>query len=249
MRPAVSSAVNAMPSPDVKVVEGAPEGGARGKVLVAIDVLRAFTTASRAFARGVAAMVVAPGPEAAFAIARELPGALVLGEQGGIMVPGCDLGNSPVEIERHGGLDGRTLVFFSSQGVPTLLACRGGELVLGAGYANAGSTAAAVRRHLADRGPMPVQIVVPRLDGDEDLAAAEHIADLVAGRPADAAATEARIRASHAAVKFLDPDDPRFDPRDLDAAATPLDGAPVAVLGEAHGRPALVPLHVNGGTP
>lgn len=231
----------------VEIVEGAPSGGSQGKVLVAIDVLRAFTTASWALERGVAALVLAASAAEALDCAREIPGSLVLGEVGGLPVPGCDLGNSPLELDRYGALGGKTVVFFSSHGVPTLLACRGGERVLAAGYVNSYATATAIRSYLSAAGSRPVEIVVPEFDGDEDLACAEHIADLVAGRPSDTAAVESRIWRS-AAAKFLDPGQSRFDPLDLEAATSLAGPAAVAALGEHRGRTALVPLDALGDT-
>ena len=61
---------------------------------VAIDVLRAFTTAGYLFAAGVKQIILVSGVEEAFSFAK-LPDSLILGEIDGIQVEGFDLGNSP----------------------------------------------------------------------------------------------------------------------------------------------------------
>src|SRR5262245_2243795 len=65
--------------------------------VVAIDVIRATTTAITAISTG-RECHVAPTLEAAFAIASRLPDALLAGELGGEMPEGFHMTNSPAEL-------------------------------------------------------------------------------------------------------------------------------------------------------
>ena len=83
--------------------------------MVAIDVLRAFTTAAYAFAAGAERIVLAGGVDEAFRLRAELPDALIMGEEGGLRVEGFDLGNSPVEFTRE-AVEGKRLVMSTTNG-------------------------------------------------------------------------------------------------------------------------------------
>ena len=67
-------------------------------VVVAVDVLRAFTTAAYAFAAGAASIWLVGTVDEALTLGRALPGSLVMGEVHGRRPPGFDLSNSPVDI-------------------------------------------------------------------------------------------------------------------------------------------------------
>ena len=95
-----------------------------GGVVVAVDVLRAFTTAAYAFAAGAAAIWLVAGVEEALELGRRIPGALVMGEERGRRPPGFDLSNSPVEASRA-DLGGRVLVQRTSAGTQGVIAGTG----------------------------------------------------------------------------------------------------------------------------
>lgn len=65
-------------------------------VAVVVDALRASATLTSLFAYGTTHALVVREVEEAFAERRRRPGALLVGERGGPMVPGFDLGNSPL---------------------------------------------------------------------------------------------------------------------------------------------------------
>src|SRR2546426_7943456 len=79
----------------------APRDGAvpPSAVAVVIDVLRATSTLSVARAHGAARIVPAVSPEAATALRRRHPDALLCGERESLKIPGFDLGNSPLEYD------------------------------------------------------------------------------------------------------------------------------------------------------
>src|SRR5262245_49613794 len=82
--------------------------------LVAIDIIRATTTAITAIAQGRRCYVV-PSLEAAFVTASRLTNALLAGEQGGEMPAGFHLTNSPAQLAALMDVT-RPLVLVSSSG-------------------------------------------------------------------------------------------------------------------------------------
>jgi 2-phosphosulfolactate phosphatase len=82
--------------------------------LVAIDVIRATTTAITAISMGRECRV-APTLEAAFATAAKLPNALLAGELDGVMPGGFDVTNSPAQLAARRDVS-RPLVLLSSTG-------------------------------------------------------------------------------------------------------------------------------------
>jgi len=96
---------------------------AGGRALVAVDVIRATTTAVTAIAMGRECYVV-PTLQLAFETASRLPDALLTGEQGGEMPAGFDLTNSPAQLAARSDVS-RPLVLLSSSG--TRLMCAIGQ--------------------------------------------------------------------------------------------------------------------------
>src|SRR5690349_20738739 len=71
--------------------------GVRGTV-VAVDVIRAFTTAAYAIDAGAESIHLVAGVDEAVDVARSIPGALIMGEDRGRRPDGFDFSNSPVQI-------------------------------------------------------------------------------------------------------------------------------------------------------
>jgi 2-phosphosulfolactate phosphatase len=105
-----------------------------GRTAVVIDVLRASTTMITALGRG--AVAVVPVAEPDDALRRAGPGVLVAGERKSDKVAGFDLGNSPVEFSVT-PLEGRTIVFTTSNGTRALLAARSAAAIGIAAFVNA----------------------------------------------------------------------------------------------------------------
>jgi 2-phosphosulfolactate phosphatase len=97
-----------------------PDPRIRGAAVVAIDVIRASTTAITAVAAGRRCLLAA-SPADAQRIAARTGHALLAGEVGGEMPPDFDLQNSPTEILAVTGVD-RPVVLVSTSGVPLILA-------------------------------------------------------------------------------------------------------------------------------
>jgi 2-phosphosulfolactate phosphatase len=101
---------------------------------VLIDVIRATTSIVVAFQRGCAGVIPVRTPEEARAARARLGGepALLCGEQGGLRIPGFDLGNSPHEF-LGAPLAGRRLLLCTSNGTRALASLGGvAELWIGA---------------------------------------------------------------------------------------------------------------------
>src|SRR6266436_8387169 len=99
------------------VIDCFPESVARYRkryAVVAVDVVRATTTAISAVAAGRRCFLV-PTIEAANQLAAKLGNALLVGEQRGVMPPDFDLNNSPVELVARTDL-GRPAILLSSSG-------------------------------------------------------------------------------------------------------------------------------------
>lgn len=107
---------------------------------VVIDVLRATTSIVVAFQHGCRSILpVASAAEARSARAAS-PGAVLAGEEGGVRVPGFDLGNSPREFTRQ-AVAGRDVILTTSNGTKTLRAIAGGRTVAIGAFRNRAATA------------------------------------------------------------------------------------------------------------
>jgi 2-phosphosulfolactate phosphatase len=99
------------------VIDCLPESVSRyrqGWAVVAIDVIRATTTAVTSAAAG-RRCFPAPDAEAALAVARNLAGALLAGESAGAMPAGFEMDNSPAQLAARTD-NHRPLVLVSSSG-------------------------------------------------------------------------------------------------------------------------------------
>ena len=96
-----------------------------------IDVLRATSTLTQAFANGASRVIEAATVDEAFALRERHPGSLLCGEREGRIIPGFDLGNSPFEYTSE-RVAGKTLVFASTNGSQALRLAAGRTRILAA---------------------------------------------------------------------------------------------------------------------
>ena len=125
-----------------------PESAAtyrRTHAIVAVDVIRATTTAVTAAAAGRRCFPV-PTIEAALAVAAVLEAPLLAGELGGNMPFGFDMTNSPAEVHARGDT-GRPMVLLSSSGTALIHEAAGAEAV----YLGCLRNVSALVRYLAGR--------------------------------------------------------------------------------------------------
>lgn len=200
-------------------VTNASVGDAEGSV-VAIDVLRAFSTAAYAFGAGTSEIWLVSGVDEALDLAGRLPGSVVMGEDGGRRPDGFDLPNSPVAVARA-DLHGRPVVQRTSAGTQGVVAARSAQRLFAAGLPTASATARAV---LAAGLGAPTYVITGDLPGrgdrrgEDDRLTAELIERVRTGLDPDAAATAAAVAATPEAGRTLAVGDGHVDPLDIDYA-------------------------------
>jgi 2-phosphosulfolactate phosphatase len=160
---------------------------------VVIDVMRAFTVAPWCFARGAAAVRLAPSIAAAVAARARWPSALLLKDGGAD--PRFDLSNAPGYIRRL-DLRGQTIVQVTGNGTRGAHAVGDLDLVLCASFVTAGATA----RALTEQRVGAVTMLVT--EGDEDRALADYLTALLTGAAPDPAGYLQRAGASDAAAEL-----------------------------------------------
>ena len=184
---------------------------------VVIDVVRAFTVAHYAFLRGAEKILLVPEVAEALAVRDELPGVLLAGEIGGLPIGGFDLDNSPCRFA-SAGLEGKTIVQKTTNGVKAALHSLGAPVVLVTGFTNARATAEFLKRRFGGSDAR-INLVASHPTGDEDLACAEYIRSLLLDEGMHGDEVRGRIYACETVRKFLDPSRPEFDAKDIDFCA------------------------------
>jgi len=185
-------------------------------VVVAVDVLRAFTTAAYAFAAGASSIWLVGTVEEALALGRAIPGSLVMGEEHGRRPPGFDLSNSPVKVARA-DVAGRVLVQRTSAGTQGVIAATSADRLFAASLVCASATAAAIRN--SELGP-PTYVITGRFrdepdGGEDDLLTARLIDRARTGRPLAATATADAVARSPEAARTLAVGDGHVHPDDI----------------------------------
>jgi 2-phosphosulfolactate phosphatase len=131
----------------------AAHAASAGRQIVVIDVLRSSTTIAVALKNGAAKIIPVATVEEALRLAETLDPKtrLLCGERQGKRIDGFDLGNSPREYDR-GRVEGRTLVFASTNASPLIAGAVTGHPQRLLGYVNLSAVAAS----LGDGGDVAV---------------------------------------------------------------------------------------------
>jgi 2-phosphosulfolactate phosphatase len=170
---------------------------------IVIDVLRAFSTAAYAFAAGASAIAIVSTIEEAFALKKQKPGALIMGEVAGMPVRGFDFSNSPVEFDKL-DLSGRFLIQHTSAGTQGVALSRQASHIFACGFCCISATA----RCILALSPKTISFVVTGLgsngEGDEDAACADYLEILLRGGKPDCDPFIQRVYGSKAARRFTD---------------------------------------------
>jgi len=209
---------------------------ARG-VAIVIDVIRAFTVAGYAFAGGARGLWLVREVEEAQALRQRDPEALLAGEVGGRLIPGFDLNNSPVMIQRA-NLRGRRLIQRTGAGTQGAVSASNADIVLLCALTNAAATARyALKLAEAGQGIITTFPTGESSDfayGDEDTLCADYIEALLQGHNDEAQAILAqRIPALRASGRFAlwEHDDPDFPAGDI-AAVLDVNRFDFAMIGQ-----------------
>lgn len=192
-----------------------------GDTVVVIDVLRSFTTAALALAKGACAVYPVEGIGGAMSLLDHLDRPVTVGAvAGGDPVPGFDFGNSPTRL-LPADLAGKSVVMSTAAGVRGLQRFRQARRLYAASLVCARATAAAIRAAGAEDVCFVITGEWVDRDGDEDVACADYIEALLRG---DAVAPEdfaQRVRRSDFGRRFAAGTWPNLPPADLDFAAHP----------------------------
>ena len=186
-------------------------------LVVAIDVLRAFTTAAYLFGAGVAEILLVSGVQEALELRKAMPDCLLLGEVDGVKVPGFDLGNSPSKILGK-NFSGKRVIQRTSAGTQGVVLASNASAILTAALTNLSATA----RFIEKLAPQTVTLIQTGLfpeegGGDEDAACADVIEAMLLGRVVDWNRIAQRVRLSRSGLNF-DGTCPDFPPKDLELA-------------------------------
>jgi len=221
------------------LLEGARH--ARGLTVV-IDVFRAFSTACYTLNAGASLIIPVADLEQAYALKREHPEWLLMGERGCIKQPGFDFGNSPTEVETA-MLAGRTVVHTTSAGTQGLIAAMDAAEVtevLAGSFVNLGATV----NYIRSRAPEAVTLVSMGTEGHtrsaEDDLCAMYIKNELETVPNHFPAIKKYLAGIESAKKFFDPEADYAPERDFElcTALDRFDFALVAQRGD-DGLPTL----------
>ena len=183
-------------------------------VVIVIDVLRAFSTAAYAFSRGAKEILLVSTVEEALGLGSQIPNAKVMGEVGGLPPKGFDFGNSPTDISKE-DLSGVRLVQRTGAGTQGTVRSQNAETMLAGSFVVAGATARFVNKLNV---PEVAFVITGQLfsGGDEDLACAEYLEELMKGNRPDRRPFVERVYRSRDALQHLDPAQTGFPLSDLD---------------------------------
>jgi 2-phosphosulfolactate phosphatase len=186
---------------------------ARGVVIV-IDVLRAFSTAAYAFACGAKEILLVRSIEDALALREQIPNSKAMGEVGGLPPAGFDFGNSPTLINEE-DLTGITLIQRTGAGTQGAVRSENADVILAASFVVAQATVQFVNKLHA---PEITFVITGRTfrGGDEDLACAHYLEELLKGDAPDARPYIQRVFESRDALQHLDPKETGFPLSDLE---------------------------------
>lgn len=189
--------------------------------VVVIDVLRSFTTAAVALARGASAIYPVEGVAAAMALTSRVPNPLSVGAVvGGDPAPGFDFGNSPSQL-MQANLAGKNVVLSTAAGVCGLQRYRRAPRLFAASLVCARATAAAIRAAGAKEVCFVITGEWVDRDGDEDIACADYIESLLRGEQPAAEGFAQRVRDSDFGQRFTAGTWPNLPLADLALAAQP----------------------------
>jgi 2-phosphosulfolactate phosphatase len=145
------------------------EGRLPGGGTAVVDVLRATSVIPTALAAGAIRIIPTGSVDEAMALRAAFPprSSLLSGEREGKRISGFDLGNSPREYSAD-MVRGKTLVYLSTNGAPTVLRAGSAALLITASFVNAAAAVTALAE-----GPGDVTLVA---SGNEGRACLEDVA-------------------------------------------------------------------------
>lgn len=187
------------------------DGAARAEgVTVIIDVFRAYSVESYAFARGAKKIYPIANLEDAYALKRKYPSFLLAGERKAQKPKGFDYGNSPTQLEFE-DLSGKTLIHTTSAGTQGIIAAAKADRILVAALVNAKATAQYIQQLGAKRISLVCMGYENRIPTEEDTICAEYISSVLKQLPYDKQAAIKLMRET-SGKRFFVPEGQSFAP-------------------------------------
>ena len=193
------------------LLEGAKK--ARGAAVV-IDVFRAFSVECYLYQNNVASIIPVADKDVAYGLKERNPDYVLMGERGGLKLPGCDFGNSPTEIE---GIDftGKTVVHTTSAGTQGLDNALGADIVLTGSLVNS----KAIVRFLLKNGFREISLIpmgaAAVAESPEDTLCASYLERLLRGGDPDISGEIEKLK-STSGRRFFDPEKEFLPERDFE---------------------------------
>ena len=183
----------------LETVSGARE--ARGLTVI-IDVFRAFSLEPYLISRGAEYILAVGKEETARRLKREHPGAVLIGERKGVMLPGFDYGNSPSQTE-DADVRGKMIIHTTSAGTQGIVNAEGASEIITGSLVNAG----AVADYILAAAPDEVSLVAMGLSGKvsapEDVLCARYIYSQLTGSAFNMKSELAALKDTESAAKFF----------------------------------------------
>ena len=200
------------------VIESLVDGARRSRgTVVVIDVLRAFTSASVALARGAERIIMVAEVDEAVGLRERGDADLCMGEVDGRRPKEFDLGNSPFELGSQ-DLRGKVIAQSTRAGTAGVAAAEGADRLYCGSLVNASATAAAVGRSRSERVTLVAMGAWGKTRSDEDEHCALYLRNLLEGRRPDPEAVRSLILSGAESRKYHDPRQRQYHPEDLDLA-------------------------------
>ncbi|RFU65334.1 2-phosphosulfolactate phosphatase [Peribacillus glennii] len=208
----------------IQIIQGHDHKLNSADINIVIDVIRAFTVAHYAFAKGAKQILLVGEVGKAYQLKKSHPDYLLAGEINGIAIEGFDLDNSPLTIMKR-DVKNKTLVQKTTNGVRAALNSLDARELYVTGFSNARKTAHYTRNfYQSSNDSAEINIIASHPTGDDDLACAEYIHSIITGSytitPEE---TASRINNSHVAKKFFDETNPYFQAEDIAVCSKELD--------------------------
>jgi 2-phosphosulfolactate phosphatase len=163
---------------------------------------------------GGAKEIILSSVEEALSLKSTLFPSQAMGEVEGLRPEGFDFGNSPTYIN-EADLSGITMIHRTSAGTQGVVRSQGAEVMLAASFVVANATI----RYISQLAAPQVTFVITGKSyngGDEDIACAEYLEELLKGNQPDVKPFLKRVFESRDAFPHLDPEQRAFPRSDLD---------------------------------
>jgi len=191
--------------------------GEETDTVVAIDVLRAFTTAAFAFSRGALEIILVSSVDEAFTLRERFPESLIMGELDCYPVEGFDFNNSPSAI-LEADLSGCRLIQRTTAGTQGIVRSSNATNILAASLVCASSTVKRIQKLSPSSLSLIETGVFPGRWGDEDAACGDLIEGLLNGQPHHHDQIIQRVYNSVHGKNFMDSSNSVFPLSDLELA-------------------------------